>query len=210
VVSPLAPLTLCQTSALRRRRTPPLARGASRRDHCPPLVLCRVRDRTELKGDLSPTRAIDRFSIDSCCPSPLRERRSCADTVEKLEFQPRSRFRRPLAASMEISLGTRRSDRTCHVRSSYRPHRGNYWRGRHRARRSKIFARARFPSYSTISANGGRPFFLMVSPGGAARPMSGRQQSAHGGATVKRSRLGRQGGARRPGRARAPAGIAAL
>jgi hypothetical protein len=132
------------------------------------------------------------------------------DTVEKLEFQPRSRFRRPLAASMEISLGTRRSDRTCHVRSSYRPHRGNYWRGRHRARRSKIFARARFPSYSTISANGGRPFFLMVSPGGAARPMSGRQQSAHGGATVKRSRLGRQGGARRPGRARAPAGIAAL
>jgi hypothetical protein len=78
------------------------------------------------------------------------------DTVEKLEFQPRSRFRRPLAASIEISLETRRSDRACHVRSSCRPHRGNYWRRRHRARRSKIFVRARFPSFSTISVDSRR------------------------------------------------------
>ena len=68
-------------------------------------------------------------------------------TVEKLEFQPRSQFRRPLAASMEISLGTRRSDQSCHVRPTRRPCCGNHWHRQHYPRGGGIFAAPRFPSF---------------------------------------------------------------
>src|SRR5271167_4444135 len=73
------------------------------------------------------------------------------DTVEKLEFWPRSQFRRPLAASMEISLGARLSNRLCYVRLSRRPCCDNDWRRQHYARGYRIFAVTQFPSFSTKS-----------------------------------------------------------
>ena len=82
--------------------------------------------------------------------SPLPNRRRCyrpsqkssrpLPDVEKLEFPPRSQFRRPLAVSMEISLGAQRSHRSSCVRSSLRPCCSNYpWR-QHYARGNGIFA----------------------------------------------------------------------
>ena len=54
-------------------------------------------------------------------------------------------------ASMEISLGARRSDRFCCVRPSHRPCCGNDWPREHYARGSGIFAVPQFPSFSTTS-----------------------------------------------------------
>ena len=46
--------------------------------------------------------------------------------VEKLEFQPRSQFRKPLIVSMEFPWGLQRSDRSFCVRPSLRPCYGSY------------------------------------------------------------------------------------
>ena len=91
--------------------------------------------------------------------SALQRRRSgrplCADIVEKLEFPRRSQLRRPLAASMEISLGAQRSDRFFCVRPSLSPCCGKHpWRQRF-PRGSGIFAAPQFPTFSTISAKSG-------------------------------------------------------
>ena len=73
------------------------------------------------------------------------------DIVEKLEFPRRSQLRRPLAASMEISLGAQRSDRSFCVRRSLSPCCGKHpWRQRF-PRGSGIFAAPQFPTFSTIS-----------------------------------------------------------
>ena len=77
--------------------------------------------------------------------------------VEKLEFQPRSQFRRPLAVSMEISLGVRRRDRSFCVQPSLRPCRGDYPCRRHYTRGSETFLAPQFPTFSSISAHSGRP-----------------------------------------------------
>jgi len=69
----------------------------------------------------------------------------------KTRIWPRSQFRRPLAASMEISLAARLSDRLCYVRLSRRPCCDNDWRRQHYARGCGIFAVPQFPSFSTIS-----------------------------------------------------------
>jgi hypothetical protein len=66
--------------------------------------------------------------------------------VEKLEFPRRSQSRRPLAGSVEISLGTQPSDRSFCVRPSLRPRCGNYPCREHYARGSRIFAVPQFPT----------------------------------------------------------------
>ena len=84
-----------------------------------------------------------------------RRRPQWADIVEKLEFPRRSQLRRPLAASMEISLGAQRSDRFFCVRPSLSPCCGKHpWRQRF-PRGSGIFAAPQFPTFSTISADSG-------------------------------------------------------
>jgi hypothetical protein len=95
------------------------------------------------------TRSATTANVDSSRPVS-------ADTVEKLEFWPRSQFRRLLAASMEICLGARLSDLLCYVRLSRTPCCGNDWRRQHYGRGCRIFAIPQFPSFSTISANSGR------------------------------------------------------
>ena len=78
------------------------------------------------------------------------------DIVEKLEFRRRSQLRRPLAASMEISLGAQRSDRFFCVRPSLSPCCGKHpWRQRF-PRGSGIFAAPQFPTFSTISTGCGQ------------------------------------------------------
>ena len=78
------------------------------------------------------------------------------DIVEKLEFPRRSQLRRPLAASMEISLGAQRSDRFFCVRPSLSPCCGKHpWRQRF-PRGSGIFAAPQFPTFSTISVDSSR------------------------------------------------------
>ena len=72
--------------------------------------------------------------------------------VEKLEFPRRSQLRRPLAASMEISLGAQRSDRSFCVRPSLSPCCGKHPRRQRFPRGSGIFAAPQFPTFSTISA----------------------------------------------------------
>jgi hypothetical protein len=89
-----------------------------------------------------------------------------ADTVEKLDFLPRSQFRRPLAASMENSLGAQRSDRSFCVRPSLRPCCGNYPCRTRYARGSGIFAAPQFPTFSTISQR-----IPAVQPAVAFRPI---------------------------------------
>jgi hypothetical protein len=92
------------------------------------------------------------------CPLHVDSSRpECADTVEKLEFWHGSQFRRPLAASTEISLGARLGDRVCYVRLSRRPCCDDDCRRRHYARGCGIFADPQFPSFSTISAKSGHP-----------------------------------------------------
>jgi hypothetical protein len=78
-----------------------------------------------------------------------------ADIVEELEFPRRSQSRRPLAGSMETSLGAQRSDRSLCVRPSLRPRCGNYPCREHYARGSRIFAVPQFPAFSTVYANSG-------------------------------------------------------
>jgi hypothetical protein len=73
--------------------------------------------------------------------------------VEKLEFPPRSQFRKPLAVSMEISLGVRRRGRSFCVRPSLRPCCGDYPCRRHYARGGEIFLAPQFPTFSTVSAH---------------------------------------------------------
>jgi Secreted repeat of unknown function len=95
----------------------------------------------------------DRIGLRRRAPAPLPD-------VEKREFWPRSQFRRPLAASMEISLGAQRSDRSFCVRPSLRPCCGSYsWR-QHYARGSGIFAAPQFPTFSTISTYDGKPLYF--------------------------------------------------
>jgi hypothetical protein len=75
-----------------------------------------------------------------------------------------------VAASMEISLGARLSDRLCHVRPSHRPCCVNDWRGQHYARGCGIFAVPQFPSFSTISAVSGRTGFASGTTEVRAKP----------------------------------------
>ena len=86
------------------------------------------------------------------------KRLKCADIVEKLESPRRSQSRRPLAGSMEISLGAQRSDRSFCVRPSLRPRCGNYPCREHYARGSRIFAVPQFPTFSTVYAHCRRPW----------------------------------------------------
>ena len=63
--------------------------------------------------------------------------------------------RRPLAVSMEISLGAQRSNQSFCVQASLSPCCGNHpWRQCF-PRGSGIFAAPQFPTFSTISANSG-------------------------------------------------------
>jgi hypothetical protein len=59
--------------------------------------------------------------------------------LKNSEFPPRSQFRRPLAVSMEISLGAQRSDRSFCVRPSLRPCCGHYPCRQHYARGKRDF-----------------------------------------------------------------------
>ena len=92
--------------------------------------------------------------------------------VEKVEFPPRSQFRRPLAVSMEISVGARRRDQSFCVRPSLRPCCGDYPCRRHYARVREIFLAPQFPSFSTISTKTGRsrPAALNASIGRGSGP----------------------------------------
>ena len=123
----------------------------------------RPEDTDRLNGIAAMLRAVPRGPISSS-PSGAVARRSRSksgarrrakrplDIVEKVEFPRRSQLRRPLAASMEISLGAQRSNRSFCVRPSLRPCGGNYpWR-QHYPRGNGIFAALQFPTFSTISA----------------------------------------------------------
>jgi hypothetical protein len=114
---------------------------------------------------------IDRSRANLARSQTLYERPLFADIVEKLESPRRSQSRRPLAGSMEISLGAQRSDRSFCVRPSLRPRCGNCPRREHYARGSGIFAAPQFPTFSTISARSGP---LVKS---AVRPLRGLNQS---------------------------------
>jgi hypothetical protein len=122
---------------------------------------------------------------DLLCPLHVETGRpQCADTVEKLEFWPRSQFRRPLAASMEISLGTRRSDRFCCVRPSHRPCCGNNWPREHYARGSGIFAALNFqvfqqyPQIAVVPRDGERVKSTRTCPMRSALRTDGKREEA--------------------------------
>ena len=103
----------------------------------------------------APRAATGRFDISPRPPATSAFAHYCrlesTDIVEKLEFPRRSQLRRPLAASMEISLGAQRCDRFFCVRPSLSPCCGKHpWRQRF-PRGSGIFAAPQFPTFSTIS-----------------------------------------------------------
>jgi transposase len=62
------------------------------------------------------TNKHDAADAEACCEAGVDSSRPVsADTVEKLEFLRRSQFRRPAAASIENSLGVRRTDWLCRL-----------------------------------------------------------------------------------------------
>jgi hypothetical protein len=101
-------------------------------------------------------RNLSSLRVDlTSCRRRAKEWPLFADIVEKLEFPRRLQLRRPLAASMEISLGAQRSDRSFCVRPSLSPCCGKrLWRQRF-PRGSGIFPAPQFPTFSTISARSG-------------------------------------------------------
>ena len=132
----------------------------------------------ELHQSLPPGRTV---------PETSCERVGSTDIVEKLEFPLRSQFRRPLAVSMETSLGAQRSHRSSCVRSSLRPCCGNYpWR-QHSARGNGIFAAPQFPTSSTISTR--------CCPSGSVQHARRTTESGRSG-SMDHSRLRRAGSLR--------------